>query len=267
MIDKFTDGKVIRVDTFDMSEYTQMNKKVDLLYYNTINQDGLVLRSLVHVSDTKALDDDSQIIYDNTYLLSNVYVPDGFGVDMTWTCGGEFSSGLNFNKLVKPKDNTISTHDKTIAYAPTLGNDVVMYDGWYTLVSFAPQHLSSYHHPTGVLGEWAEIDGDIMYAAANAPEVASEWQSIYSIPEQNIEVYCNINRYGAAKSEDFFVLNQSLAMYSDLLLKKMDGEWYTQVTSIKPKIRTLQSKIEQKDYAFAQYILNSMDYALISQLI
>lgn len=267
MINKYTDGKLIRVDTFDLSGVGGAAKKVDLLYYNTINQEGKILKSVVHMSEIKSLNDKSQLIYDNTRLLANVYIPDGFGVDMSWTFGGEFDSGLNFSKLIKANTGDVTSYDPVTDYAPVIGNDVVMYDGWYTLVSFAPQHLDSYSGPGFVAGQWAEIGGDVMYAIIDNPSLSSDWQSIYSVPDQTVKVHHLIDSEQNTMKEEFFVLSHALSMYSDLLLKKMDGEWYTQATSIKPKIRTLQSKIEQNDYAFSQYVLNSMDYALISQLI
>jgi len=267
MRDIYSDGRIIRAQTFDISnEGTDV--KIDLLIYNKINQDGSVLSSVVHVSDPRPANIEDPIQYDYTKIFQNVTLNEGnFGDDYTWTEVTQFNTLVSFKKLMATYNSMPIGFDATITYAPTLGNDELIYDGWYTIQTRAVPTV------TDVSGlkkfEWGYMQstGTVIYALMDNPPDLGETSMIHSINAQSDEVFNSRHFKGSILSEDFFILTHSLTMYADLLNKDLTKEWYSQFMSIKPKIRSIQAAIEQKKFSEAQYILQSLDYALIIQLI
>ena len=252
-------GKQIIVDTFQIEDAT-MIAKVDILMYNKIKQDGTVLQSLVYVSEPKEVTDTSPIIYDPTDLLTNITLPNKFGANgYGWTEVAQYTTRYDFRKMASAGPVEHDWYDSE-DYAPTLGNDELMYDGWYTLQSRGvPEAINLNKLEWG----YATNIGDVIYITDDS----GTYSSIYSIDDETVKVY-GINTFnGTYRSDDFFVFNHAAAMYVDLLDKAMDKEWFTQILSIKPKVRSIESAIEMEKYPVAQYIIQSMDYSLITQLI
>ena len=260
----FSDGQLIIVDTFDLDEAYGTEYKVDLLCYNKINQDGAVLTSVVHVTDVKYGNDTAPIIYNPKFLLSNIKIPDEFDSNYKWTEVTQFQSQYNFKKIDQASSMYNEMYDAEKIYALTMGNDETIYDGWYTVISRGVDEISDF----SILSQyqWGYSNGTVYYALVDNPTTPDEISPIYDIKDQSHGVF-NTLYADETMQEDFFILSHSLTMYTNLLNKTLEKEWYTQFTSIRPKIRTLETLLEQKKYEKAQYILQAMDYALITQLI
>jgi hypothetical protein len=264
MEELYTDGQIIRIVPSPMTA-SNATMKVNILAYNKVNQDGMVLRSIVYVSDPQPLRSDIAVVYDPTKLLTNITTPSDFGTDFTWTFVSQFPSEYNFNKL-KKGGGLDGQYDLSTSYAPTMGNDEVIYDGWYTFESRAVPDISGLQ--SMLKNEWAyDVTLGVVYAKVDNPQTDQDFSSIYNIHDASEEIFAIDTYNGYYTSEDFFVLNHTLTMYSDLLKRKMNDEWFTQFMSIKPKVRSIQTAVEFEHLPFAQYVLQSLDYSLITQLI
>jgi hypothetical protein len=270
MEELYIDGKIIKITPSPITA-SNATVKVNILAYNKVNEEGVVLRSIVHVGEPQPMtllsgtDTEAPIVYNPTELLTNITIPSKFDEDYTWTFINQFPSGYNFNKLKKTGSIDIK-YNLATSYAPTMGNDELIYDGWYTFESRAVPDITT---PLSMFkNEWAyDTAQGVVYAKIDNPQTAQDFSSIYNIHDQAEKVFAIDTYNGTYTSEDFFVLNHTLTMYSDLLKRKMDDEWFTQFMSIKPKVRSIQTAIELEHLPLAQYILQSLDYSLITQLI
>lgn len=250
---------------------TQSGVRVDLLIYNSVNEGGFVLSSVIYVSEPKDKVDEAPIVYDSKNLFTNVTLYNEIEKDFTFTNYDQYKVSQSFNSKINSANYTYNTATDFVPH----GNGEILLDGWYTMSSvFLPERTIGFLNSIKK-NYWCNVDGEIYRATKDYPQTANDLESIYTIGDQSEPIYNKVNikaevpnkPVNAIKSYDFFVHDNVLALYHKILNKSMADEFCTGWMSIKPKLRTIESAIEQENYPLAQYVLQSMDYAIISQLI
>jgi hypothetical protein len=260
MGDISANGTTIIADTFDMQGFSGTGSmKVDVLIYNTINGYGWVLSSVVFVSDPKELDDVSPIVFRDDELLTNINIPGKLEDSYTFIQSGTWATNKKYKKMAR-LDDVSGEFDISSNYAP-IANDSMAFDGWYTVQSRGPKNIAD------PLTQLVKNEGGILHEeVVYALDDNGNTSSIYEIVDQTQPVY-NIANVARNLSYDLFAHNKTLALYSGLLTKVINRELYSNFLSIKSKLRTIDNSLEQDDYATAQYMIQSMDLGLISELI
>jgi len=255
-------GNSIVLHTPDMSALTG-TKKLDVLYYNSINRYGEVLRSLVYVSDIRDIDDTTEIVYTPAELMNNTDLEK----DMVLT-NPEVNNWLNdtitqtgstlLNNRSYKKTHTYSKFNLATDYAPMVSDNKYMYDGWYTLASIVPEVHAD--NGSGVLaGTLRDNSGIIEYAAIDSPS-AGDWNTLDNI-NTSVSMFKLEAQY---TSKDFFIVLNTNTLYHNLLSKKIDNEWFTGIGSIKPKVRSIYSNAENQSFEVCQHLINSINLTLLS---
>jgi len=139
-ISSVTDSVIIFTG-FDLSGLagTFINK-LDLLYYNRVNEIGEVLSSLVYISDILDTNDVTEKSYDVKKLYVNTVAERTLGVTSTMTdftyLNCKWATNNFFTESISPLVAT--DHEELAANgipSPKLEQQGIAFDGWYTQVS------------------------------------------------------------------------------------------------------------------------------------
>lgn len=266
------DGKGITVYTPDLSSIGNP-MKLDILYYNNINRYGEVLSSIVYISDVRSASSTSEIYYIPTNLLNNSQLEQSqtvvSGASTRW-----LNADILQNRMVVLNDtsrgatHTYAKFDVNSSYAPQVSSGKYMYDGWYSMVSVAPESLPNIS-PDTKAGTLRHKSGDIQYANIANPTLASHWTSISNIVD-TVPI-ANLIRNGDPVNPyikvDFLIIMMSNTLYNGLTTKAMNSEWFTGIEAIRPKMRTIYSSVYNEDFATAQFLINSINLTLLSIII
>lgn len=132
----------LNISTFDVESLSSISlkrltniKKVDILFYNRVNERGRVVSSVVYLSEVKDSDDVSSIFYRPRYLYKNSSVE--LGMDLSNVTDYSYFNYLRFPDEQQPyfaprKINQLPISGKP---SPIVMDKYVLLDGWYTLVS------------------------------------------------------------------------------------------------------------------------------------
>ena len=133
-----TDTKIVFTG-YDLSAQTQFAKKLDLLFYNRVNDIGEVLSSLVYISDALDLNDITEKEYDYRMLYRNTDLERRFDLanvtDFTFL-NHKWSTAKFYTSSISPLTK-YSYEPLSIAGIPAvlLAKYGVCFDGWYTQMS------------------------------------------------------------------------------------------------------------------------------------
>jgi len=256
----YKDGNIIKIPTPDLSCQYPRGKKLDLLYYNNVNDYGEALKTLVYNSGLKDVEDTSHIIYDPNSIYNNT------PIESIYTISGSSNRWSNASilsvipSMVKNEDSYIEPrYNIATDFSVPSENYNNMYDGWYTQTTIV---LQDYHTKT-IPGTISYYNSSLLYLDIN-----NDWRPLYDIISET-PIYSLPGYIGMefTTEYDFFVTTKTLGLYKKLLDNKLDGEWATRISAIAPKLRSILSNVEIADYATAQYLLNSMSISLLSNLI
>ena len=266
MVHPFTDGVSIEVETFKTTCNTG-ERKLDLLFYNNVNRAGQVLTSLVFNSGVRDAQDTNKLHYEQNKLNRNT------DIEMLYNIVGDSKKWSNSAIITLNedliKDNSYDADRTAIPFdintdfsvAKVVGENV--YDGWYTVVSVG-------------LTEWE--DGDVVPAGVlryNPTESRAEyykesggWEAINKINStQTIYDLSNTIPYNPYTAEHFIVTTKIHALYTKLLNKDINRQWYSTLNKIGPKLATLENSVDFKNYGTAQLMINSFGTSLLMLLI
>jgi len=264
----YLDGNIIEITPFDL-KCTGAVYKLDLLYYNTINRYGEILKSLVYNSGPRSADDVSNIEYNPSKLFLNSDFELEYNLKETSNKWKNNTLQLSDIKLLK--DNSYSAihkydrYDIKTSFAPEYINGAYAYDGWYSLVSIALPKYDANEIVTSLDIRYNETSNRAVYMS---PDLVT-WLDLatdilYEEPIYDLSLHSASN-YN--KSYDFLVIIKTLALYKTLLNKTLDSEWFTRLNALAPKLRTLEAAAEQHRYDLAQHMINSVNWSIMLLLI
>jgi hypothetical protein len=260
----YTDGNTIELNTFDLScENPNKIKKLDLLFYTTINSYGEMLTSLVYNSGPKDLDDISGIVYDPNKLYSNTDYENLYiinGNSNIWRNLDIQQSDIVLVKSENSRYNKLFSRfsiESDFSVETINGNN--MYDGWYTLVSYALSDNSSSTKP-----------GTISYVGSSAMYLdnSQSWRDLTDI-DSDVPIYSSIDLYdkNTVKLLDFVVTTKTVSLYRSILFKTEIGNWYDKIKYMKPTVVALEESVKNGRFDMAQHLIESVKIALNTTLI
>lgn len=265
MQDTHLNGVDIKVTPFDLT-YTGATNKLDLLYYNNINRFGEVLTSLVYNSGIRLVNDTKLIVYNPNKLFLN----DAFEISytLTGTSNRWKNMDLATGNVTNLKDNsadatyTYSKFNKLTDYAVKYGNGEHSYDGWYTFYSVALQT----HADTGSglpIGTLRDKTNVAQYSSAT-----DTWVNL-NVVDTTLPIYniTDTSRSEIYKTHNFVSTVKTESLYKKLLSNKLDNSWFKILNILSPKLRTLETAIEFKEYGKAQHMINAINNSLLLLLI
>jgi len=269
----YSDGFTIGAEPFDLS-YTSLQYKLDLLYYSNINRLGEVLTSLVYNSGIRDIADTSNIVYDPNKLYRNTSFEKTYEISdptNTWRNADIATTDLI---LVKDKSynasNSYESYDVATDFAVIKENGSHMYDGWYTIFSYALTQLADDAAvPAGTMRVNLDADPLVEYATIDNPVSSANWSPLNVISNTTIPIYNIINTAisDESKKEDFFIYTKTLSLYKHLLDSKLDNDWFDKIDALAPKMKTLEFAVETQNLPVAQTIINTLSSSLLTLLV
>ncbi len=270
MQNTYLNGVDIRVEPFDL-EYTGETYKLDLLYYNNVNRFGEVLSSLVYNSGVRSITDLTTIVYNPNKLFLNTAFEQSYtltGDSNRWK-NADVLTGYTSNLKDNSADATYSYErfNITTGYSVQYANGEHSYDGWYTLYSVV-LHEYPDNSPSLLEGTLRYNGGVAQYAIQDAPTLSGHWSDLNTV-DTTIDIYNFIreDRGDIYEAYDFVATVKINSLNKRLLDNKLDSGWYKRLNILSPKIRTMETAIEFKNYDKAQYMINAVNNSLLSLLI
>lgn len=255
-------GDIIEIHTPDMTP-SGYDKKLDLLFYNSINRYGEVLKSLVYASDLKEEGDISEIAYTPKTLLNNTDFEKSLevsdeSVNMWLNEGITQTSYTLLNNTSYRKVNPYNTFSITSDYAPMVSQDNYMFDGWYTFASIVLGFIAD---SSAVVAGTLRYNGVVVeYAIIDNPTQASDWEEITSI-DSSINMF---NLISPHVTRDFVVVSKTNSLYNNLSSKDLAAEWFSGIQAIKPKVRSIHANAKAQTFETCQHLINSINISLLS---
>ena len=252
-------------------------KKLDILYYTNINRYGETLSTIVMISDVKDSDDTSPIIFNPNDTLNNSDLEKSIELLMSGSTsvnhwlnseiGSIDADLLKFNSFISTHEFSRFSRDTDLA--SSVYNDNFMYDGWYTLVSVAPDPLQDDFVPTTntILRYNASNELIEYYVGGIDPLPSVTWEPLSGRIIDSVDIGKLINYTGDENpyvATEFFIIKKSNDLYIETLAKKMDTEMFTRIRVLKPKMDLLYKAAYNKSFDLMQLIINSMEYELIT---
>jgi len=176
---------------------------------------------------------------------------------------------LTYSDIHLLKDNSYNAkhhykhYSVDLDFSPEYKSGAYSHDGWYT--------LSTVILPVYDINETV-IDGALRYNVTTerviykTPE-AGVWNDLATNIIYNFQVYNIYDELNRPELYNFIVDTKTVTLYNKLLSKVLDNEWFTRVSVIAPKIKTLESAMERGQFDMAQHIINSVNGSLLLLLI
>jgi hypothetical protein len=263
------DSVGIEIDTFDVSG-TAAPGKLDILYYNSINRFGEILRSVVFISDMKLSEDTSPIYHRPDKYLNNSTLEKNLVIDnfdnKTWLNSEIEQSNVNLlENSSRGTEQLFDRFDLESDSASEISDNRHSYDGWYTLVSLSLPIIDDLEQIADI-GKLVWWQGNVLYAIEENPRDISDWKFLPEDIVSSIPIF-NILGKGSDEvefvSKDIFVIQKTHTLYKELLESFLDREGFNTFNKIRPKIRSLYSSAtSDDDFSLAQTILNSIALSL-----
>jgi len=234
--------------------------QLNMLYYNNINRYGEVLSTMVAMFDIEEAQKSNYVLYDTTKfgMNSNLERTQSYvGVSNRWRNADLIEAGV---QMLENKSKT-ATHpyehynvDTDLSHDPYKSSNF-MFDGWYSLVSTTPPEtpvvledgvLRTYDNTIEYMydGVWYPLEDEVYTEAPIGNIIRKEDAVFVETP--------------------FLVAFDTVTLYDSLLTKELDGEWFTNITTIRYKYRSIQNAAEDKALDKAQILIRSMDLTLLA---
>lgn len=276
---------------FNMTGAGTSEKKLDLLFYNRVNEIGEVLSSLVYISDELALSD----VTDKTYNVKKVYANSNAELAMGLTSAQTDFTYLNckwatskyFTSSISPLVDTQHV-ELAVNGIPSfkLEKYGISFDGWYTQMSVGIDTLSVGNPGTSpmkknLLARHTFLTLGLKPAVLMVDQPASPYlDSIWNPYTQVIEDGVN-NPDGSVLvqgtslaniltttsidnpyiKQDIFILPTYLAAYDNAVVQFAEFPTYGNAYPVlRDKHRIIHHYASDNNFVEAQYILQSTEY-------
>lgn len=285
-------SSVITFTGFDLSSLAPtMENKLDLLFYNRVNNIGEVLSSLVYISDPLDLDDITDKIYDMKKLYVNTDTEKSMQitiskVDFTYlNC--KWATSKFFTYSISPLVDT-AWEELPVNGDPSvkLNKFGIAFDGWYTQMSVAYRTISSGAPATspvlqGLLGTHSfsgpslkpavlmvsnpvNIDSDSIwnpYVTAIEDGTTNPDGSILLPGTSLASLIINLSVDNPYIKQDLFILPTYNALYDNAVVQYAEFPTYgNPFPTLRDKHRIIDDYAVDNNFMEAQYILQTTDY-------
>lgn len=287
-----TTSSVITFTGFDLSSLAPgMSNKLDLLFYNRVNNIGEVLSSLVYISDPLDLED----VTDKTYDMKKLYVNtdteksmqiNSKKVDFTYlNC--KWATSKFFTYSISPLVDT-EHEELPINGDPSvkLNKFGIAFDGWYTQMSVAYRTISSgspatspvlqglfgVHSFTGLgtapsvlkISNPVNIDDDAIwnqYTTAIEDGTTNPDGSILLPGTSLASLIINLSVDNPYIKQDLFILPIYNSLYDNAVIQYAEYATYgNPFPTLRDKHRIIDDYAADNNFMEAQYILQTTDY-------
>jgi hypothetical protein len=285
----YVTNSTIAFTGFDLTSLTQFSKKLDLLFYNRVNEVGEVLSSLVYISGPIALGDVTEKIYNVTKL----YVNTGSEIRMRITqattdftflnCKWQTSKYFNYSisPLTDSQHEELATNGKPSIKLEQYG---ISFDGWYTQLSVGlrtsntltgtPTRNTLTIHAFSNIGNMPAL---LLDSNLNNT-LDSSWSYLYKTPMLANSV---INHDGTIETEgnslasiltsttvnnpyikqELFILPTYIELYNKYVIQYAEYPTYgNPFPTLRDKHRIIHNFASENDFTEAQYILQTTEY-------
>lgn len=275
------DSSTITFTGFDISTLSDLTKKLDLLFYNRVNEIGEVLSSLVYISNVLDTDDITEKVYDVRKLYINTNTEILMGILKTRTdftyLNCKWESSNYFTSSISPMAGT--DHEELATNgnpSVKLEMDGIAFDGWYTQMSVGVKATPS-PWAKDVVGyhTFAGIGSTLSVALIDTPTTDAHWTPYYTPvsngtvnPDGSVAVagtsLANLLITTSANNpyvkQDIFVIPTYLELYNLAVVKYAEEPTYSNpFPQLRNKHRIIHNFAVNNDFVQAQYLLQSTD--------
>jgi len=276
---------------FDLSASNTAENKLDLLFYNRVNEIGEVLSSLVYISNPLELDDVSDKLYDVKKLYANTDAEKTMGITSSKTdftyLNRKWATSKFFTSSISPLSDTeyveLTTNGIPSVKMERYG---IAFDGWYTQMSVGFRSISVGTPPVGVVRKglvgyhtFADLGPQVAILTENAPaniDADSNW-SIYTyfledgtinpdgtvlVPGTSLaSLFTTLSSDNPYIKQDLFILPTYLELYNQAAIQYAEYPTYANPFPVlRDKHRIIHDYASDKSFHEAQYIVQTTDY-------
>ena len=284
-------GSIVTFTGFDLSAVTGVEAKLDLLFYNRVNEIGEVLSSLVYISDQLEPDDTSDKIFNVKKLYANTDAENAMKitptkVDFTYlNCKYATSNFFttSISPLVDIKYDELPTNGNPSVKLNAFG---ISYDGWYTQLSVGFRTISGILPATapvtqGLLGlhtftTLGTVPAVLLIDSPANIDLDSVW-NVYTEAIENgtvnpdgsilipgislANVLITLSDDNPYIKQDLFILPTYNELYDNAVVQYAEYPTYgNPYPTLRDKHRIIHDYASDNNYLEAQYILQTTDY-------
>ena len=284
-------GSIVTFTGFDLSSITSIESKLDLLFYNRVNEIGEVLSSLVYISNQLDPDDTSNKQYDSRKLYVNTDAEIALQINKSITdftyFNCKWASSKFFTTSISPMvdiqyDKLVVNGDPSVR----LTKYGVSFDGWYTQMSVGFRTINTGNPPTSpVKQNLLGIHTFLSYGTMPSLLIKdnpltidddSNW-SPYTFfltdgttnPDGTVLVpgtslanlLVTLSDDNVYIKQDLFILPMYIAMYDNAIVQYAEYPTYgNPYPALRDKHRVMHDYASDNNFLEAQYILQTTDY-------
>ena len=260
----------------DLSEDQVSVNKLDLLFYNRVNEIGEVLSSLVYISGPLSTSDISYKTYDVTKLYANTTSELSMHISSAITdftyLNTLWQSGKYFVGSISPMADT--QHELLVANGTTavrIEKYGISFDGWYTQMSLGIRMETDLYTPSkGIIAlhtfsNLGTMPAILLYDNPADLALDSNWQYLYpSILPTTVSMADILNSSSSNivyVKHDIFILPNYLELYDKAVVQYAEYPTYGNPFSmLRNKHRIIHNYCKDIEFIEAQYILQTTEY-------
>lgn len=284
-------GSTVTFTGFNLSSIPAVVSKLDLLFYNRVNEIGEVLSSLVYVSNQLAPNDTLDKTYNIKKLYANTDAENAMHITLSrkdftylnckWATSKFFTNSIS--PMVNVQHDELATNGDPSVRMNKYG---VAYDGWYTQLSVGFRTISGASPATapvsqGLLGlhTFAVIGTLPAVLLVSSPvniDLDSVWTPYTTIVEDGTtnpdgsilipgtslaNVLISLSIDNPYIKQDLFILPTYNELYDNAVIQYAEYPTYgNPYPTLRDKHRIMHDYASANNFLEAQYILQTTDY-------
>jgi hypothetical protein len=275
---------------FTLRERPWLSKKLDLLFYNRVNEIGEVLSSLVYISNPLDITDVSDKVYDVSKLYINTNAETRMRITQATTdftfINCKWQSSKYFTSSISPLSDT--EHEELAANgnpSVKLEKYGVSFDGWYTqlsvglslsseLVVTPVRNLLAMHSFADIglapallkdTGLNVSLDSSWLYLynpiATNTNGTVNHDGTIAVAGNSLANITVSVSLDNPCMKQELFILPTYIDLYNQYVVQYAEYATYgNPFPTLRDKHRIMHNYAKDNEFLEAQYILQSTEY-------